>query len=191
MKVHYGAADLGITNIWYTTQRLALVDFSPGVGEVGLKWVSKSPGRLSRATNIIRIFDFYSWMMIAVSILFFILALYIVCWVSQSYGVVSPHDRTFVFIFPLAALTGEALPRSFKTRNKTNKLVFCPGFAGNGLMLLWIFMGSFLSMAFLSNIRAILMIPTYDVPIETTEDIFKHGKIPIVSLGKRLKSKTR
>ena len=183
MKVHYGGADLGITNIWYTPERQALVDFSPGVGEVGLKWVSKSPGKLSPATNIIRIFDFYSWAMIAASILLFTLACHLVCRVSQSYGVVSPYDGTFVFIFPLAALAGEAVPRGFQSRNKTNKSVFSPGFAGNGLLLLWIVMGSFLNMAFLSNIRAILLIPTYDVPIETTEDIFKQDKIPIVSLG--------
>ena len=184
LKVHYGGADLGITNIWYTPERHALVDFSPGVGEVGLKWVSKSPGRLSPATNIIRIFDFYSWAMIAASILLFTLACHLVCRVSQSYGVVSPYDATYFLIFPLAALAGAAVPRGFQRRNKKNKSVFSPGFAGNGLLLLWIVMGSFLNMAFLSNIRAILLIPTYDVPIETTEDIFKQDKIPIVSLGK-------
>ena len=185
MKVHYGGADLGITNIWYTPERQALVDYSVcGLGEVGMKWVSKSPGKLSPATNIIRIFDFYSWAMIGVSILLFTLACHLVCRVSQSYGVVSPYDGTFVFIFPLAALAGEAVPRGFQRRNKKNKSVFSPGFTGNGLLLLWVVMGSFLSMSGLCNIRAILLLPSYADPIDTTADIFKQGKIPIISLGK-------
>ena len=33
-----------------------------------------------------------------------------------------------------------------------------------------------------SNVRAMLMIPLYEQPIDTTESIFKHDKIPLVNL---------
>ena len=149
-----------------------------------MKWISKSPGKLPPATNIIRIFDFYSWLMIAVSLLSFSLA-YIIVWrVSQSYGAAPSLDTSLAFLFSLSALTGENIPRTFRLRRKTKKSILPPGFTGNGLLLLWTVMGTFLSMAFLSNIRAILLLPVYDHPIDTTEDIFKQGKTPIVSLGK-------
>ena len=35
-------------------------------------------------------------------------------------------------------------------------------------------------MAFLSNIRAILMIPVLEDPIDTTEDLFKQSKLAII-----------
>ena len=36
-------------------------------------------------------------------------------------------------------------------------------------------------MAFLSNIRAMLLKPVYEKPIDTTKNIFDVGKIPVVS----------
>ena len=35
---------------------------------------------------------------------------------------------------------------------------------------------------FESNIRASLMIPTYEQPIDTTENIFQYNKVPLVNL---------
>ena len=46
--------------------------------------------------------------------------------------------------------------------------------------MIWTVSASFLSMAFLSNIRAMMMIPVLEEPIDTTEDLFKLGKIPII-----------
>ena len=169
----------------YSPERYTLIDYSHVIGDTALRWISKSPGKLPPVTNIIRIFDFYSWLMIGVSLLSFTAACLIFNKLSQSYGVVPPLDTTLSFFFPLAALTGEKMPRCFEMKQKSNKKsVFSPGFAGNGLLLLWTVMGSFLSMGFLSNIRAIILLPVYEDPIDSTEDIFQQGKIPAVGIGK-------
>ena len=75
--------------------------------------------------------------------------------------------------------------KKYKDRSKSllqAKPFFSPGFAGNGLLLLWTVAGSFIAMAFLSNVRAMLMIPVHEQPIDTTEDIFSQDKTPIINL---------
>lgn len=124
-----------------------------------------------------------TWIMIVSSILSIIVALIFAIKISQSYGVTSSFDISKILLFPLAILTGENLPRCFRgnSANRRNrKSLFSPGFAGNGLILLWTVGASFLTMAFLSNIRVILMLPVRDQPIDTTEDIFKQDKIPVI-----------
>ena len=85
-------------------------------------------------------------------------------------------------MLPLSILTAEKMPECFQSKmtTKCRKSFFSRGFAGNGLILLWTVVASFISMAFHSNIRAMLMIPVYEDPIDTTEDLFERGKIPII-----------
>ena len=105
------------------------------------------------------------------------------------YGVETPLDSFLILIFPLGTLTAENLSISFQKNMKTKTQIkkkkinsfFSPGFAGNGVLLLWTVMASFITMAFLSNIRATLLKPAYEPPIDSTEDIFKQGKIPIIN----------
>ena len=159
-QVRYGDADVGLS---------------------GMRWNSKPPGKLPPVTNIIRTFDFHSWIMIGASSLSIIAAMLAACRISQSYGVESHLDNVRIFIWPLATLTAEKMPRCFKSRKHSSKHSwFPPGFSGNSLLLLWTVMASFLSMAFLSNIRAILMIPVLEDPIDTTEDLFKQSKLAII-----------
>ena len=107
---------------------------------------------------------------------------------GQSYGVGTP-DKVTIFLIPFGLLKAEPMPTWFtkKKRNKPRSLLqakpfFSPGFAGNGLLLIWTVAGSFISMAFLSNVRAMLMIPVYEAPVHTTRDIFKEQKVPYVNL---------
>ena len=149
-----------------------------------MNWISKPPGKLPPATNIVRTFDYYSWIMIGVSLLSVSLACRIASKVGQSYGV-GTLDKVQIILFPLGTLNAEPLPRWFtkkKKRKSEHNTFFSPGFAGNGLLLMWTVMASFLSMAFLSNIRAMLMIPVHERPIDTTEDIFKQDKVPLINL---------
>ena len=152
-----------------------------------MRWISKPPGKLPPVTNIIRTFDHYSWIMIGASICTFIVAMFIVSRVSRCYGVETPLDNVLIFIFPLSTLTAEKMPRCFRIKTQKKKKqelrkesFFLPGFTGNTLLLLWTVAASFLSMAFLSNIRAILMIPVLEDPIDTTEDLFKQSKTAII-----------
>ena len=181
LKVGYGEADLGITNIWYLPSRQSVVDYSVSVGDTAMKWISKPPEKLTPVTNIIRTFDSYSWLMIGVSIISFIVSWFIVSRLGQTYGV-QPHlDNVLFLILPLGIITADFLPQCFRGGNvKQNKTFFSPGFAGNGLLLLWIVSAGFISMAFQSNIRAILMIPSYEEPVDSTDDLLRLGKIPII-----------
>ena len=65
----YGGADVGISIISYTIERNALVDYSHGIGVDAMNWISKPPGKLPPSTNIVRTFDYYSWMMIGFSLI--------------------------------------------------------------------------------------------------------------------------
>ena len=149
-----------------------------------MNWISKPPGKLPPATNIVRTFDYYSWIMIGVSLLSVSFACGVASKVGQRYGV-GTLDIVLIILFPFGTLNAEPLPRWFtkkKKKKSEQNTFFSPGFAGNGLLLMWTVMASFLSMAFLSNIRAMLMIPVHQHPIDTTEDIFKQDKVPLINL---------
>ena len=53
----------------YTNERQGLVDYSHGIGVDAMNWISKPPGKLPPSTNIVRTFDYYSWVMIAFSLI--------------------------------------------------------------------------------------------------------------------------
>ena len=111
-----------------------------------------------------------------------VISLIIISRIGRSYGVEPPLDVSRIFIYPLATITAEKMPKCFKKHSR-NKRFLSAGVAGNGLLLLWTVVAAFISMAFISNIRAILMISVYEDPVDTTEDIFKQGKTPIYPLG--------
>ena len=60
-------SDVGITVISYTEERGSFIDYSHPVGLDGMKWTSKPPQKLPPATNIIRIFDGTTWLLVLVS----------------------------------------------------------------------------------------------------------------------------
>ena len=177
-KVGYSVCDVGITIISYTMERGSFIDYSHPVGVEGMRWVSKPPEKLPPATNIIRIFDETTWLLIFISMLATSLMLLIASTAGHSYGV-GTSDITSVLLTPFQTLNAEALPSWFS--RKTTRGLFSPGFTGNYLLLMWTIMGSLISMAFLCNIRAMLMKPVIQNPIDSTKDIIIEGKIPINS----------
>ena len=68
-RVGYGNADVGVGIISYTSVRNELVDYSHAIGVDAMSWISKPPGKLPSSTNIVRTFDYYSWMMIGASLM--------------------------------------------------------------------------------------------------------------------------
>ena len=122
--------------------------------------------------------------MLGVSILSVIAAFIVISKVGQSYGEETPVENFLWIIFPLATLTGENISTSFKKNTqKRNHSFLSPGLARNGLLLLWTVMAAFITMAFLSMIRATLMSPVYGDPIDTAEDIFKEEKTAVIPRG--------
>ena len=175
-KVGYSISDVGIAIISYTVERGSFIDYSHPVGVDGQKWVSKPPEKLPPATNIIRIFDKTTWLLIFISMLATSLVLLIASRAGLSYGV-GTSDVSSVLLTPFQTLNAEFLPAWFSRR--ATRTFFSPGFTGNYLLLVWTVMGSLITMAFLCNIRAMLMKPVFQKPIDYTKDIFTEGKIPI------------
>ena len=68
-RVGYSMSDVGICIISYTWERGTFIDYSHPVGLDGAKWMSKPPQKLPPATNIIRIFDGITWLLVSISVL--------------------------------------------------------------------------------------------------------------------------
>ena len=96
--------------------------------------------------------------------------------VGLAYGV-GTGDITAVLLTPFQTLNAEHLPDWFSKRKQDS--FFSPGFTGNYLLLMWAVLGSLITMSFLCNIRAMLMKPVFQKPIDTTKDIFTADKTPI------------
>ena len=100
------------------------------------------------------------------------------------YGV-GTDDVISVFLTPFQTLNAEYLPVWFSRRG--NRRFFSPGFTGNYMLLMWAVLGNIITLAFLCNLRAMILKPVFQKPIDSTKDIFTEGKIPINSLsGSRL-----
>ena len=92
-----------------------------------------------------------------------------------AYGV-GTADITSVLFTPFQTLNAEYLPAWFNRRR--NRRFFSPGFTGNYLLLMWAVLGNLITMALLCNIRAMLMKPVFEKPIDSTKDLIIVGKIP-------------
>ena len=169
-------------------ERASFIDYSHPVGVDAMKWMSKPPQKLPPATNIVRIFDSITWLLIFISMLAVSFTLVAASYVGLQYGV-GTTDTVTLLLTPFQTLNAEPLPSWFskeKPRMGSKKHsgsceVMSPGFTGNYLLLMWAVMGSLITMAFMCNIRAMLMKPVFQKPIDTTKDIFTWDKITINS----------
>ena len=138
-----------------------------------MKWVSKAPGKKVSVTNVLQVFDLTSWFLILASMVIMSLMLIAVHNIQHQFGG-DNQDISISIITPLAMLTAENLSgTAFNSR--TNQL-----FARNFLLLLWSVMGTIIVFAFACNLRAMLLKPARDRPIDTTEDLFLQGISPVV-----------
>ena len=141
--------------------------------EYKLKWTSKAPGKKVSVTNLLQLFDLTSWLLILVSMVVMSLMLITVHNIQQQFGGEN-QDISLSIITPLAMLTAENMSGSV-FNSRTNQL-----FARNFLLLLWSDMGMIIVFGFVCNLRAMLLKPARDRPIDTTEELFLQGKSPIV-----------
>ena len=184
-KVGYGSSDVGISILSYTEERVAFIDYSHQVGEDGMRWVSKPPQKLPPSANLTRVFDNQSWLMILISMLVMSMVLIVVSNISLKIGA-GTHDTITIILVPFQMMNAEPFPKWFNKTNqlkktRSNSKLLTPGFTGNYLLLMWSFAGFFITLAFMSNIRAMLMKPIFEKPIDTTESLILKGKVPINS----------
>ena len=143
--------------------------------------MSKPPQKLPPATNIVRIFDYTSWLLILISMLSVSFSLVLASRLGLQYGV-GTKDMVTLLLSPFQTLNAEPLPWWFNKdkrgeRNGYGKhSLFTPGFTGNYLLLMWALLGSLISLVFKWNIRAMLMKPVFQKPIDSTKDIFTGEK---------------
>ena len=145
------------------------------------KWVSKAPGKKVSVTNLLQLFDLTSWLLTLASLVLMSLMLIAVHKIQHQFGG-NNQDISLSIITPLAMLTAENISgTAFNSRTKQL-------FARNFLLLLWSVMGSIIVFSFACNLRAMLLKPARDRPIDTTEDLFLQGKSPIVVMTQNKKS---
>ena len=180
LQVGYDTSDVGVASMSYKEPRIQFVDYSPAVGPDGSVWWSKLPRKLPPATNLIRTFDNMSWAAIGLCMLIVSLFLTIVSYLGSHYGV-GTRDYVDVFGVPFRMLNAEAFPNWFdqNLRHPARQKFFMPGFTGSYVLLLWSVMGMVIAMAFLSNIRAMLLSPVFEKTIDSTKDLIVSGKVPI------------
>ena len=120
-----------------------------------------------------------TWLLVFVSMVAVSFMLVVAYRLGLQYGV-GTMDLVTLLLTPFQTLNAESLPTWFtKKSGKRIHSFFSPGFSGNLVLLMWAVMGSLLALAFMSNIRAMLLKPVYEHPIDSTKDIFKVGKTPI------------
>ena len=145
-----------------------------------IKWISKAPGKKVAVTNLLQLFDLTSWLLILASLVVMSIMLIAVHNIQYQFGGEN-QDISISIITPLAMLTAENLFGTASSRN--NQL-----FARNFLLLLWSVMGMIIVFGFSCNLRAMLLKPARDRPIDTTEDLFLQGKSPIVVMTQNKQS---
>ena len=154
-----------------------------------MRWVSKPPSKLPPATNLTRIFDGTSWLLILASIIIVSIILVFISNVSLRIGV-GTHDTITLLLVPFQMMNAEPFPSWFNKSRPSKKSQYkhikahsflTPGFTGNYFLLMWSFAGMFITLAFMSNIRAMLMKPIFEKPIDSTETLIEKGKVPINS----------
>ena len=159
---------------------MEFVDYSPGIGVDGVVWYSKLPQKVPPTTNLVKTFDTASWVCIGASLLLMSSLLTLVSYLGTHYGV-GTTEYVNVLLVPLGMLNAESMPSWFNQnhRHPSRQRTFMPGFTGNYLLLLWSLTGMLLALAYLSNIRAMLLTPAFEKPVDYTKDLFAMGKIPV------------
>ena len=71
-----------------------------------------------------------------------------------------------------------------RTGHKLNmQIVFPKGFSMNFVLITWALFGGLFIYAFLANFRTILLMPQYEKPIDSAQDVLDRGMIPFVDNG--------
>ena len=143
--------------------------------EAETKWVSKAPSKKTSATSILGIFDTTSWILLFASMLLVSCAL-----IATYYLCGDKPDIVLMILTPLAMFNAEAMPVDVEKKNKQKSR---GDFTLNFLFLNWSVLGMILVFCFQCNLRAMILKPSLENPIDATKDIVLKGKTPIIVSG--------
>ena len=133
----------------------------------------KSPWKKTSVFNIVQIFDLTSWLFILASMVVVSIMLIIVHTIQHRLGGEN-QDISLSIITPLAMLLAENLS-STAMNSRANQL-----FTKKLLLLKWSVMGTIIVFCFLCNLRAMLLKPARETPIDTSKDLYLQGKSAII-----------
>ena len=156
-------------------ERASFVEYTVPLMEAEAKWVSKAPSKKTSATSILGIFDTTTWILTFASMLLLSCAL-----IATYYLCGDKPDIVLLILTPLAMFNAEAMPVDVE---KINKKRSRGDFTRNFLYLIWSVLGMILAFCFLCNLRAMILKPSLENPIDTTQDIVIKGKTPIIVAG--------
>ena len=186
----HGDYDLGVTAISYNHERASFIDFTFQVGLDGTVWVSRPPQPLPPIRNISMIFDIPSWILIVVSVLLVTTTLIIIVSFNNTGLITSVRIADVLFIclrdsfiyFRFVSvytfyrmLNSESFPKWFD-RGPARR-------SGLITLLTWSLANMMLMFAFVSMLRAAMMRPVSEKPIDTTRDLVESGKTPMMTFG--------
>ncbi|XP_023349000.1 uncharacterized protein LOC111717785 [Eurytemora carolleeae] len=173
--VGYDQAEFGVGYISYTFQRESFTPYSTHLGVEASVWVSKYPGKRSPVDNIVKVFDRYTWFALLGSIVLTSFALLGIVNTLRSLGFKQP-DNILVLLTPIAILNAEPMPEWFLfSRTRV--------YSGSIFMLTYALFSTLVVFAFSSNLRAILLSPSYEVPIDTSRQIAENKMYTAVNPG--------
>ena len=190
-EVGHGDWDLGVTAISYNHERGSFIDFTFQVGLDGTVWVSRPPQPLPPIRNISLIFDIPSWILIIVSVLVVTVTLIIIVNFNNA-GLSSSVRLTDVAFISLrdSLVLNEYLFSLFVCIRMLNSESFPKWFrrgparlSGLITLLTWSLANMMLMFAFVSMLRAAMMRPVSEKPIDTTRDLVESGKTPMMTFG--------
>ncbi|XP_023331264.1 uncharacterized protein LOC111703537 isoform X2 [Eurytemora carolleeae] len=173
--VGYDKADLGVCYISYTRDRAAFVTYTSQIEVEATHFVSKFPGIKSYMDNIVKVFDVYTWLAILGSLILATIVLLAITKVLKELGFKQP-DCVLTLLMPLSLLNAEGMPDCFLFRRKRV-------FSGSFLLMTWALACTLLTFAFSSNLRSILLAPSYDIPVDTSAQIVERRMSLILAPG--------
>ncbi|XP_023345796.1 glutamate receptor 3 [Eurytemora carolleeae] len=171
-KVIYDEADFGVGYLGYSRERAAVTTFTTALGEATLNWVSKYPEKTSPAYNIVKVFDVALWWAVGLGTIATGIILAGMSFLGNYMG--NPqHDYVIIMLMPLMLINAEGMPEWFLSKNKRVYSVSI-------LLLSWGIGAAFLTNAFSCNLRAILLQPSYDNPLETAQQIYEENRVVLL-----------
>ncbi|XP_023348346.1 uncharacterized protein LOC111717060, partial [Eurytemora carolleeae] len=165
--VRYDEVDLAIGNLATDPEINEYTSPSPQIIATHAVWVTRFPGKISSAYNILKVFDIFTWIAILISLIFATIVLLFLSNLLKTLGFNQP-DHVMIALLPLSLLNAEGMPDWFLFHNKRI-------LSGSVLVLTWALASTLLTFAFSSNLRAIVLSPATGVPLEKSSEIVERG----------------
>ncbi|XP_023346977.1 uncharacterized protein LOC111715827 isoform X1 [Eurytemora carolleeae] len=166
--VGYGGADIGVCSISYTFERSLLVDCTTICLLTWLDgWTTKYPEKRPAYENLLKVFDKVTWFGILVSLISTSIGMLFISKMVKALGFKQP-DNVLVALIPFSLINAEAMPDLFLfSKHRV--------YSGSLILLTWALASALLTMGFSSNLRAILLAPSWDPFLDTHSQIAQRG----------------